>query len=565
MEELRKQVRRAYHRLGFQRFIATLGWCWFALLWVALGLIVVDRFYPISEPTWGWAAKIVVSPGIDATPEIVAAVAACGWGLSALALGLVGTAIWIGLTRRPTLDAAIEIDRRFGLKERVSSTLAMPPEELQTEAGQALVEDAVRRVQRVDVPSRFGTAPGKSILLPLLPAVAALLVAFLVTPAVVDNSAVANAQTSETRKQVKKSTEALRQRLAERRKQAEKMGLKEAELLFRKLEQNSRDIADGKTDREKALTKLNDLTRDLKKRRAELGGTGDMKRPLEKLNKIDQGPADKFAKAIKNGDFKKAADELQKLQDKLAGGELNDEDKEKLANQMDQLQKKLQEMADARKAAMDDLKQQAQQMRDAGRMAEANNIEKQLAKLMQQGPQMNKLGEMADQMAKCAQCMRDGQLQDAADALGKLQAGVKDLQQQLDEMEMLDDAMQQIAQAKDQMNCQECGGMGCKACMGEDDKPGFGLGEGRGQGDRPENENKTSTYESHVKQELGPGAADVVDLVDGPTIKGQHADEIKQQFDTQERAVTDPPSGRRLPKAYQRQAREYFNRYQGEE
>ncbi len=565
MEELRKQVRRAYQRLGFQRFVAALGWSWFALLWVALGLIVVDGFYPISQPTWGWAAKIVVAPGIEVTPKIVAVVAACGWGLSALTIGLLGTAVWIGLTRRPTLNAAIEIDRRFGLKERVSSTLAMPAEELQTEAGQALVQDAVRRVQRVDVPSRFGTTPGKSILLPLLPALAALLVAVLMDPAVGDNSAAANSQPSETRKQVKKSTEALRQRLAERRKQAEKMGLKEAELLFKKLERSSRDIADGKTDREKALTKLNDLARDLKKRRAELGGTGNMKQPLEKLNKIDQGPADKFAKAIRNGDFKKAADELQKLKDKLVDGELSDEDKKKLADQMDQMQKKLQEMADARKAAMDDLKQRAQQMRDAGRAAEANNIEKQLDKLMQQGPQMNKLGEMADQMAQCAQCMRDGQMQDAADAFDKLQAGVKDLQQQLDEMEMLDEAMQQIVQAKDQMNCQECGGMGCKACMGEGDKPGFGLGEGQGQGDRPENENKTSTYESHVKQQLGPGAADVVDLVDGPNIKGQHADEIRQQFDTEERAVTDPLSGRRLPKAYQQQAREYFNRYQGEE
>ncbi|HYW79352.1 MAG TPA: hypothetical protein VE890_07220, partial [Thermoguttaceae bacterium] len=409
--------------------------------------------------------------------------------------------------------------------------------------------------------------PSRSILLPLLPAVAALLVAILAGPAVVDNPAAANAQPSETKKQVKKSTEALRQRLAERRKQAKKMGLKEAELLFKKLEQNSQDIADGKTEREKALTKLNDLARDLKKRRAELGGTGDMKQPLEKLNKIDQGPAEEFAKAIKDGDFKKAAEELEKLKDKLADGKLNDEEKKQLADQMDQMQKKLQDMAEARKAAMEDLKQRAQQMREAGRAAEAANLEQQLDKLMQQGPQMDKMGEMADQMAKCAQCMRDGQMQDAADALDKLQAGVKDLQQQLDEMEMLDEAMQQIAQAKDQMNCQECGGMGCKACMGggEGNKPGMGMGEGHGQGDRPENENKTSTYQSHVKQELGPGAADVVDLVDGPNIKGQHADEIKQQFDTEEKAVTDPLSGRRLPKAYQQQAREYFNRYQGEE
>ena len=29
MEELKKQVRRAQRRMGLQRFVGVLGWCWF--------------------------------------------------------------------------------------------------------------------------------------------------------------------------------------------------------------------------------------------------------------------------------------------------------------------------------------------------------------------------------------------------------------------------------------------------------------------------------------------------------------------------------------------------------
>ena len=60
------------------------------------------------------------------------------------------------------------------------------------EAGRALVEDAARRVRRIDVAEKFAVAPSRWILLPLLPAMAVLLVALLVSPAVVRNQAAAN-------------------------------------------------------------------------------------------------------------------------------------------------------------------------------------------------------------------------------------------------------------------------------------------------------------------------------------------------------------------------------------
>ena len=113
MDELRKQVRRAQRRITMQRFAGVLGWCWFSALFLALIIVVVDKYHPLPVQSWIWFA-------------------------GAVALGLVGAVIWTALGRGPMLEAAMEIDRRFALKERVSSVLAMPPEDLQSEAGRAV-------------------------------------------------------------------------------------------------------------------------------------------------------------------------------------------------------------------------------------------------------------------------------------------------------------------------------------------------------------------------------------------------------------------------------------------
>ena len=212
----------------------------------------------------------------------------------------------------------------------------------------------------------------------------------------------------------------------------------------------------------------------------------------------------------------------------------------------------------AHQAAQADLQNRIDKARQAGQAAEADKLQQDLDKLMQQAPQMDQLKDLAQQMGQCAKCLRDGQPQDAADALKNLQAGVNDMQKQLDELEMLEDAMGQMAQAKDQMNCPMCGGAGCQACQG--DKPGFGMGRGRGQGDRPEADSETSAYDSQVRQRIGAGAADVVDLVDGPNVKGNVEQQIKEQFDSVKHVSADPQTDRNIPRQHRQQAREYFDR-----
>jgi len=549
MEELEKQVGRARWRLGLGRFLRTLGYCCFATLLVAAVLAGLDKRYEWPAPVWLWPA-------------------------AALGLGLMGAGLWIWLTRRRPLDAAIEIDKRFGLKERVSSTIALSQEERESEAGHALVDDAVARVRRVEVAARFPVRPGRPALLPLLPAVLGV-AAFLLIPAI-EKPVEADTDTDAkvVKQQVKRSGEALKKKLAQRRKEASEKGLKDAERLFKRLERQTEDLASGKTDRKKARVQLNDLAQKLQQRRSELGGSEQVQRQLNQLRDLNRGPADDFAKAVRDGDFKKAEEELEKLKDKLDKGGLDEKDKEQLKEQLEKMKDKLDDLAAAHKAACEDLKKKIDQAQANGQLGEAGKLQQQLNQLMQQAPQMNQLQQMANQLGQCAQCMQNGNMQGAQQALQQMQGNLADLKQQLDEMELLDEAMNQLVQAQNQMNCKQCGGKGCPQCqgggnqmgmgMGQGDgqkQGGMGLGAGQGRGARPEAEVKADFVPSHVRQKLGPGEAVVTGQVEGPLVKGDVEQQIQDEFEATKRGATDPLTDRRIPRGHRQHVREYFERF----
>ena len=134
METLRRQVRRARKRLVLQLFLGKLAWCWFATLFLAAVAIGLGKVWPeIDQRTW-----------------------ALGCLATAFATGLLAAGLWTWWRTQSLLETAAEIDRRFGLKERVSSSLALHGAELESRAGKALVDDASVRLGRIDVAERGG-------------------------------------------------------------------------------------------------------------------------------------------------------------------------------------------------------------------------------------------------------------------------------------------------------------------------------------------------------------------------------------------------------------------------
>ena len=439
----------------------------------------------------------------------------------------------------------------------------MPPEDLESEAGQTVAVDATRRMAEA----------GDLREIPHRPAALA---------AVADHSRHLGghrgaAAQSDGRRQVgssedrgpghktanQKATEAVNKQLADRQKKAEQEGLKDAEQLFKKLEEGTKQMASSPPDREKALSRLNDLSRQLAERRQQIGGAEKVKEELNPLKKLDHGPADKFAQALANGEFNKALEELKDMQKALEDNKLDQKEKEKLANQMEQMKEKLEQLAENHEKAQAEMQKKADEMRKNGQNADAEKLEEQIRQMQNQNPQMEQLKDLAKQMGQCANCMKQGNGQQAAAAMKQAQNALGNMKKQLDEMQMLDAAMDELAQAKDKMNCEHCGGAGCKFCQGEDDRMGKRGpgGLGRGAGERPEAKSDTKSYDSQVKQKVGRGSATVEGMVEGPNMKGDVQNQIRNDVDAVRRGDTDPETGRQIPKKYGEQVREYMDNF----
>jgi hypothetical protein len=541
MEQLRKQVRRAQWWLGVQRFVHRLGWFCFATLLVAAGLIVLDKFRPLRVEPWVWP-------------------------VGAMILGTLLAAAWAMVRGRGPMDAAIEIDRRFDLKERVSSSLAMSPEERQSEFGRALVDDAARRVRRINVGREFHVTPSRQLLLPLLPGLAVVLVAVFVNPAAAPSRASADADTA-ARQQVKKSTDALRRKLLEHRQEAEKRGLKKAEDAISKLEKDlDRNASDRSLDRKDALVKLNELSQELNKRRSELSSPEKLQEQLGQLKDIPKGPADKFRDEIAKGDLEKALKELQKLQQDLAKGKLDAKQQKALADQLQKMQDNLNKLLADNKKQQEQLKNQIQQARQAGDQTAADKLQQKLAQLQQKLPPANQVQQMAQKLGQCANCLKQGQGAGAADMLQQVQGDLKNLQQQANELQALDQTMDQLADARRQMTCKECGGAGCPACQGQGEKDmvmlnAGGGNKGRATGQRPEKKSAVNFTDVNANVKITKGQLSVVGEVEGPNARDDVQLQLREQFQSAKRESSDPLTEQKLPKNEREQARQYFDQF----
>src|SRR5262249_53258257 len=121
---LHRQIVRVSRRLFFQTFLNCLAWCWSGAFVVAAVWFVAQPFIVESPPDWlRWA----VAGGLLGTATMLAV----GWAM----------------LRAPSkLAAALFLDERFGLKERVTTSLTLAPEEEASPAGQALLADVNQRV-----------------------------------------------------------------------------------------------------------------------------------------------------------------------------------------------------------------------------------------------------------------------------------------------------------------------------------------------------------------------------------------------------------------------------------
>lgn len=531
---LHRQVARVGRRLWLQTLANQLIWCWTVGLAVAVGWFLLQPFLIDRPPAWlRWAVA---------------------GGALALATVLAGLFAWL---RRPSaVVAALSLDERFGLKERVTTSFTLTPEQRTSPAGQALLQDVTERVAKLDVTSRYPLHMSWTASLVPACAIALTLVALFYQPprgpagAKADEGPMPVAAAD--KQDIDKKVDLLKKPAAVQAKDDKKSAeLEKIEEELDKIASRPRDNQEQLRERIKELAPLEDQ---LAKREKQLADRSQsMKQQLQQLDRLtkqnsQEGPAKDLQNALSQGNFDKAQEEIERLSKKLKDNELSAKDKEQLARQLDNFKDKIDELNRLQKAKEEELQQLIKEAKDSGRDAEA--LERELQKMQQQGDKLKDLQDLAKQMEACKQCLQNGdadgaagQLQGAGEKLKKLGATDKELQD-------IQDRLQRMRDARESM---------CKGCKG--DKPGDGPGgEGIGSGRRPDGQDQPyRSYDDKAKADFDhKGQIRVEGYVPGQAYKKPTKLEIEGEIRQASQEAPEAIERQRIPKAARDMARDYF-------
>ena len=523
--------------------------------------LCVSLFVAILVATFAIAAPAIWVMDIDAQSWTY------GWIIGAAVVAILSAAVYAFTTAPAVGEVATEVDKRFELRERLSSSLSMDERERESDFGIALMTDAEKRASQLAVADRFQLKPSKLGWLPVALVPVLALVLFLVEPA---KETVASSDTKASAKeleQVKKVAEQLKKRIQQQRKKADAQNLTEAKELFEKMEAKLDKLTNKKQlDKKQAMIAMNDLKKQLEERRGKLGSPDEMKKMLSQLKSMENGPAEEFAKKLEKGEFGKAQELVKELAKKMKDGKLSDKEKEQLKKQLNQMQKQMEKAAQQHEQKKQELQQKIDQARREGRSGDAAKMQQQMNQMQQQDGQMQQMQQMAQSLKKASDAMKQGDAQKAADAMQEMSDQLGEMADEMSELEDLQSTLDQLSQSKNQMRCKNCGGAGCKDCQGmgqgqgqgQGEGEGNGLGEGNGRGDRPENETDTDTYETQVRGDVKKGRAIIAGLADGPNKKGVTREELKSVIEGAISEKSNPLESQALPRAEREHVEQYI-------
>jgi len=449
------QVKRVSRRLFFQTLLNRLIWCVSIALLVATVWFLLQPFFVEAAPSW---LRWTVAGGLAGVSVIVAVVLAA-------------------LAAPSQLTSALELDEKFELKERVTTSLTLRPEQAQTPAGQALLEDVNKRVGGLDVPAKFPIR--LSWIASLVPVAAAvlMLVALFYQPSQTPAKpgALADRKLTKVEKaELDKTFEKMKLRKEfdpEDRPKSEK--LQEIEAEMEKIANKPRDTREQVRERIKEMNQLEDKARDRQKELADK--TKTMQQQLKDINQQAQkdsatkdGPGKDMQDAMSKGDFDKAKDELDKLAKKIKEGELNEKEREQLKNQLANMQKKVDDLKQKQEQKEQDLEKKIREAKEQGK--DADSLERELQDLKQEGMKMQGLQDLAKKMGDAKDSLEKGDAKGAADKLQAAADELKDMNLSDKEMKDLQNQIDKLQQAKD------------ACCKGDKEGDGEGEGEGEGKG-----------------------------------------------------------------------------------
>lgn len=560
MNEINQQVKRARRRVVTGKFFNMLTLAAFCGLLVAVVGMAIPKIWHLGflqtqnhHDAWVYS-----------------------WIIGGAVLGFLTAAVLTWKGKSSSMDVAVEVDKRFGLKERLSSAMSLSADEAETKAGQALVADAESSAQTIDVRDEFRYQPTWRALLPLIPIM--LLVGLMFIPNA-EKKAVAGESDSIAKKKREVIVTEFKKKLEEKRERRLTKGLKDADKEVKSLEEKfDKLLEDGSQENKKqSLVKLNDIKKQIEDKQREVGNSKDLRESLNKLKDAGSGPAKELANAMSEGDMEAAKKAIEKLADKLKSGKLNKVEMKKLAKDMEDMAKQLQKMADKHEADKKKLEDAIKKAVEAGDLDKAAKLQEKLNQKKAMDKQQDKMKKMGDKLKKCAACMKPGangqkqpgkkggqqpggspeeQAQAAGQSLEELAEEIEGMQQQLQDLEDLEDLQDLAEDLKDQMQGGGGGGKG-------DGRGDWARGEGRGAGKRHLEKEDIGRFKTRDKGKLQKGETVVTGDADGENITGRSVSQTRELVKTSMSKDSDPLQDMKLPKSRREHGQEYFKNLRG--
>ncbi len=505
IKDIQAKLRKVNRRLFLQTLVNSLLICWAGALLLTAIWFLCQPFVLGNIETWiRWATL----GGMFAAGTIA---------------GLV-----MAFVRAPSrLEAALALDSKFGLKERVTTSLTLASEQVQSPAGQALLTDVHKQLEGLKVTSRFPlqiTWP--RALTPFAAALLAILAIFFEPDlsTTEDPNENPNQLTAAQKEEIKEQQNRLQNEFKKKKKDKTERSKEEKELdaEWQKLI-NQKFDPNNKEQVRKQVLKIRKLEEKLKTRMNQLKSQAqkkdNLKKLLQQLNAMEpgqkrkkkDGPGKDLMDAIKKGDMEKAKKELQKLQKKLKKKELSKEDLAKLKEQLGDMQSKLKRLLD-----QEDLKKKLQEAFENGDLSK-EQLERAMEQLEEEKGDLEELQDLAELLKGCQNCLGEGNLDELGRRLKILRAKLDDfnwdeLEEELKECRGNCDLLLEIRQRM------------CR-CLGNN-PDGLPLGP-RPQGE----ETETKAFRARQKAHLNPtGESKITGIRRGGRFTKVREEEIQEVF-----------------------------------
>jgi hypothetical protein len=551
---LEKCLAEARRRLFLQRFLDRLIVCWAIALGVGIAWVLLRPFLP---PIAILFSNSLLLGGLGT-------------------VGAIAAAIWSVRTAPTRTAAALAIDRRFGLQERVITALAMSAQEAATSAGEALLADAAARLTPVSIRSRFSIALGRRAL--VLPAQALILIVaiFFWKPLLgqlqADNDPIKPTETAKTENNgpgnaAKSNPPRPIVMPANRSGRSEELQKLEEEL--KKLYADASKPNDP-AKQEQIAQKLEkvavaeDQLRKFEQRQVE-----KLQRLQDQLRKLGQlesgqsskdGPAKDLSDDLSKGDISKAKEDVDQLKKKVKDKKLDPKDAEQLKQQAQDLQDKLERLS-RKQEEQKKLQNLIDKAKREGRDAES--LEREMKQLQDEVKQLEAMKKLADKLGDIAKSLEMNDLDGVEKNLGDLSKQLEQLGDMAGDLDDVDEHLQNLKGLRKQLAKEmqgQCDGDG----RTEEETKGGGRGQATGK--RPENPDANTDFEEQRQRaRFDPrGRKRYAGAVNGPAFTKKSTLELVGEIKQAAQEAPNAVEVQRLPRSAREMVKEYFENLGGE-